>query len=63
MTIREDMVVLNLVSVPSISFAIFLYYDLCLDAKTCVSILSHYLVPLLFLQMFESDTDSSSDGE
>jgi hypothetical protein len=34
--------VLDFVSVSSISFATLLYYDLCLDAKTCISILSHY---------------------
>jgi hypothetical protein len=62
--------VLDLVFVSSISFATFLYYDLCLDAKICVwmpsihmFLLSHYLVPLSFLHMSESDTDNSSDGE
>jgi hypothetical protein len=69
------MVVLDLVSVSSISFAILLYCDLVLShyclmfvldlvsvssisSISSISILSHYLVPLLFLHMSESDTDS-----
>jgi hypothetical protein len=70
--------VLDLVSVSSISFATLLYYDLILShyclmvvldlisvssKSSSILILSHYLVPLLFLQMSASDTDSSSDGE
>jgi hypothetical protein len=66
------MVVLDLVSISSISFAILLYCDLVLShyclmfvldlvsvsSISSISILSHYLVPLLFLHMSESDTDS-----
>jgi hypothetical protein len=66
------MVVLDPVSISSISFATLLYYDLVLShyrlmfvldlvfvsSISSILILSHCLVPLLFLQMSESDTDS-----
>jgi hypothetical protein len=70
--LERVMVVLDPVSISSISFATLLYYDLVLShyrlmfvldlvfvsSISSILILSHCLVPLLFLQMSESDTDS-----
>jgi hypothetical protein len=52
---------LNLFVVLFLLFHYVRLMDQC--TMTCVSMLSHYLVPFLFTKMSKSETSSSSDGE